>query len=177
MFEKFYQFAGIEGTDAVEDPEAFLQSFSGETFKKGLYRIHNINDIEKWTKIVEEAFPKYKGTIIVFGYDWLGRQFAENIHTGKTLLFEPGTGEVLNIPADFIMLHDEEIADYSADSLASDFFEEWYGSDAGCDIPHEKCVGYKVPLFLNGEDNISNLELSDMEVYWGMMGDLIPKDL
>ena len=53
------------------------------------------------------------------------RQFAENSQTGKILLFEPGTGEVLNIPVDFVLFHDEEIADYSGDSLASDFFEEW----------------------------------------------------
>ncbi len=71
-------------------------------------------------------------------------------------------------------IHDEEIADYSEDSLASDFFEEWYESDDGCDIPHDKCVGYKVPLFLNGEDNISNLELSDMDVYWNIMGQMMP---
>lgn len=45
----------------------------------------------------------------------------------------------------------------------------------GGDIPHDKCVGYKVPLFLNGEDNISNLELSDIEVYWGIMGQMIAK--
>ena len=95
-----------------------MKAFSGATFKNGLYRIHDINDIAKWTKIVENAFPKYKGNILVFGYDWLGRQFAENSQTGRILLIEPGTGEVLNIPVDFVLFHDEEIADYSEDSLA-----------------------------------------------------------
>ena len=174
MFEKFYKFAGVENQDIINSPESFLKAFSGATFKNGLYRIHDINDIAKWTKIVEDAFPKYKGNILVFGYDWLGRQFAENSQTGRILLFEPGTGEVLNIPVDFVLFHDEEIADYSEDSLASDFFEEWYESEDGCDIPHDKCVGYKVPLFLNGEDNISNLELSDMDVYWNIMGQMMP---
>ena len=175
MFEKFYKFVGIESKEGVDSPEAFLKAFSGATFKNGLYRIHNINEIAKWTGIVEEAFPNYKGNILVFGYDWLGRQFAQNSQTGKILLFEPGTGEVLSIPADFVMFHDEEIADYSEDSLASEFFEEWYESESGCDIPHDKCVGYKVPLFLNGEDNISNLEISDMDVYWGLMGQMLIK--
>lgn len=170
MFEKFYKFVGIEEHEAVDSPESFLKDFSGASFRKGMYRIHKVEDIGKWTKIVEEAFPKYAGNILVFGYDWLGRQFAQNSQTGKILLFEPGTGEVLNIPVDFVQLHDEEIADYSEDSLASEFFEEWFGSEDGCEIPHDKCVGYKVPLFLNGDDNLSNLELSDMEVYWGIMG-------
>ena len=175
MFENFFEFAGIEKREDVNSPEAFLKIFSGATFKNGLYRVHNIDDMDKWTEIVEEAFPAYKGNIRVFGYDWLGRQFAENKQTGNTLLFEPGTGEVLNIPVDFVMFHDEEIADYSEDSLASEFFDEWFESDAGCDIPHDKCAGYKVPLFLNGDDNISNLELSDMEVYWGIMGQMLPQ--
>ena len=125
MFEKFYKFMGLEIQNVIESPEDFLKTFSGATFKNGLYRIHNINEISKWTEIVENAFPKYKGNILVFGYDWLGRQFAQNSQTGKILLFEPGTGEVLNIPVDFVNLHDEEIADYSEDSLASDFFEAW----------------------------------------------------
>lgn len=172
MFDRFYEFAGIEDHPEVNDIESFLKTFSGTTFKNGLYRIHALNDLQKWTKIVEEAFPGYSGNILVFGYDWLGRQFAVNRKTGKILLFEPGTGEVLSIPADFILFHDEEIADYSEDSLASGFFEEWYGSEAGCDIPHDKCVGYKVPLFLNGSDDLSNLEMSDMEVYWKIMGGL-----
>jgi hypothetical protein len=32
-----------------------------------------------------------------------------------------------------------------------------------------------VPLFLGGEDNIDNLELTDMEVYWYIIAQLISK--
>lgn len=173
MFENFCNFMDVTIKEAIDSPEAFLKAFSGASFKNGLYRIHNIDEIPRWTAIVENAFPKYKGNILVFGYDWLGRQFAQNKQTGNILLFEPGTGEVLSIPADFVAFHDEEIAEYSEDSLASAFFEEWYGSASGSEIPHDKCVGYKVPLFLNGEDNITNLEISDMEVYWDLMGQML----
>lgn len=31
----------------------------------------------------------------------------------------------------------------------------------------------KVPLFLNGEDELDNLEVSDMEVYWEIMMPLL----
>ncbi len=172
MFEKFFDYANIDGDDSLTDPAAFLKKYSGYTFNRGIYRIHDVNDIPKWTGIVENAFPEYKGSIQVFAYDWLGRQFAIKKQTGTILLFEPGTGEVLNIPADFVEFHDVEIAEYSEDSLASGFFDEWINSEAGCDIPHNKCVGYKVPLFLNGEDNLDNLELSDMEVYWGVIGNM-----
>lgn len=57
--------------------------------------------------------------------------------------------------------------------LASDFFCEWREANQPFILPHDKCIGYKVPLFLNGDDDISNLEVSDMEVYWGIMAQLI----
>ena len=171
MFEKFQKFMGIE-KKTINNPEQFLKTYSGCTFQHGLYRIHRLEDINKWTNIVEEVFPKYKGNILVFGYDWLGRQFALNQKTGTILLMEPGTGEVLNIPADFVAFHDEEIADYSEDSLASDFFDDWRTA-TGYELAHHECAGYKVPLFLNGQDNLSNLEVSDMEVYWSLMGEMI----
>ncbi len=49
------------------------------------------------------------------------------------------------------------------------FFNEWFEANGNFVLPHNKCVGYKVPLFLNGEDDIENLEVSDMEVYWEIM--------
>ena len=49
---------------------------------------------------------------------------------------------------------------------------EKYNSD---EIGLEDCVGYKIPLFLGGNDEISNLEITDMEIYWGICGQLITK--
>ena len=40
-------------------------------------------------------------------------------------------------------------------------------------LKHSECVGYKVPIYLNGKDEVSNLEVSDMEVYWGIMAPLM----
>ena len=172
MFEKFFEYVGIENNTSINDVDSFLKQMSGRSFKEGIYRIHNYDEIKKWTKIVEDAFQKYTGHIRVFGYDWLGRQFAINIDTNTILLFEPGTGEVLDIPVDFYDFHNVEIAEYHEDSLASHFFEEWYESSKECTLLHNECAGYKVPLFLNGNDDINNLEVSDMEVYWGVMSQL-----
>ena len=72
-----------------------------------------------------------------------------NPGNGTILLLEPGTGEVLSIPVNFVDFHNTEIA-------------EFY-----------KCVGDKVTRFLNGEDVLDNLEVSDMEVYWKIMEPLI----
>lgn len=173
VFKKFFEWAEIENNASINDVDSFLKEMSGKSFKSGMYRIHNYDEIKKWIKIVEDAFQKYTGRIRIFGYDWLGRQFAINKDTNTILLFESGTGEVLDIPVDFYNFHNVEIAEYHEDSLASQFFAEWYKSSKEYTLLHNECVGYKVPLFLNGNDDINNLEVSDMEVYWGLMGQLL----
>lgn len=35
-----------------------------------------------------------------------------------------------------------------------------------------ECAGYRIPLFLDGEDSLENMEVSDMEVYWDMTDQL-----
>lgn len=40
-------------------------------------------------------------------------------------------------------------------------------------LKYNECAGYKIPLFLNGDDIVDNLEVSDMEVYWEIMMPLI----
>jgi hypothetical protein len=36
-----------------------------------------------------------------------------------------------------------------------------------------ECVGYKVPSFFGGKDVLENMELSDLDVYWTLMQQLI----
>jgi Domain of unknown function (DUF1851) len=35
-----------------------------------------------------------------------------------------------------------------------------------------QCVGYQVPLFLGGKDSLENLEITDLDVYWSLSGQL-----
>jgi len=36
-------------------------------------------------------------------------------------------------------------------------------------------MGYRKPLFLGGSDEVENLEVSDLDVYWHIMGQIIRK--
>lgn len=173
MFEQFKKFVGVNDEINCNSPEEFLASIECKSFLNGMYRVFDSLETVKWQKIVEAAFPAYKNQMNVFAYDWLGRIFALSKRKGTVLLFEPGTGEVLDIPADLVEFHDVEIAEYHEDSLASVFFCEWYEANQHYELKHNECAGYKIPLFLNGDDVIENLEVSDMEVYWGIMGQLI----
>ena len=172
MFKDFCEFVKVTNHRDAKDFDSFMTIYGGKTFLNGIYRVHQISDIEKWTNIVCEAFPAYKGRIKVFGFDWLGRSFALDTIRNTVLLFEPGTKEVLDIPANFVDFHNIEIAEYHEDSLASKFFYKWFETNNGFVLAHNQCAGYKVPLSLNGDDSLENLEVTDMEVYWGLMAQL-----
>ena len=44
----------VDGDNSTTDPAEFLKKYSGYTFNRGIYRIHDVNDIPKWTGIVED---------------------------------------------------------------------------------------------------------------------------
>lgn len=76
------------------------------TFLDGAYRLHRVDDVDHFTSLASTAFPAFADRIECFGADWLGRQFARDrarIAGGEplVLMLEPGTGEALEIPADF----------------------------------------------------------------------------
>ncbi len=173
MFEKFFNFVGIPNDISIQNNNDFLKVCSGKSFLNGLYRIHRIEDIEKWNEIIGKTFPPAKDQITVFGYDWLGRTFAIFYQTNTVLMFEPGTGEAFDTDINFNDFHNEEIPKKHLVCLASEYYDKWRLENDNYVLPHNKCVGYKIPLFLNGKDTIDNLEISDMEVYWEIMMPLI----
>lgn len=108
--------------------------------------------------------------------DWLGRQFSLDITRGspedpQVLLFDVGAGEALEIPSPFSAFHDRELVANTDAALASEFFAEWLHAHSE-PIGFDRCVGYRVPLFLGGTDNIDNLELADLDVFWTLTGQL-----
>ena len=173
MFNDFFNFIGINTKEDCIDYNDFLIKNAGKTFLNGMYRIHTTKNMIKWTTIITESFPEYKGSLIAFGFDWLGRNFVLDKTRDIVLIFEPGTREVLNTAASFADFHNIEIVKYHNECLASTFFNKWYESNCHYILKHDECAGYKVPLFLNGSDTIENLEISNMEVYWEIMMSLI----
>jgi hypothetical protein len=177
---KFQITAGEPGQVAGADAgsvETLLGRFGGCTFERGLYRVHTESSATAATRLVVEAFPEFRDRVSCFGFDWLGRQFAVDSGRGvhgdpEVLMLEPGTGQGLEIPVSFSRFHDEELVDYTNEALAVEFFSEWLSVHGGSAIGFDQCVGYRTPLFLGGRDDVANLELSDVDVYWTIMGQL-----
>lgn len=53
-----------------------------------------------------------------------------------------------------------------SDILDIDYFEEALGILHLEGLNKNQCVGYKLPLFLNGKADSSNYEIIDIGVYW-----------
>lgn len=170
-----WQHERLAGIDGYAD---FASEFAGASFGDGLYRVHDDRTGPQALTLIADAFPDFAGRACPFGYDWLGRQFA--VDSGRivggqpqVLLLEPGTGEALGIPLQFATFHDEELVEYADAALASGFFEAWSVANGDAlPLRRDQCVGYRVPLFLGGQDVVDNLELSDVDVYWSICGQL-----
>jgi hypothetical protein len=121
---------------------------------------------------VGATFSSHREQVVCFGYDWLGRQFGVSRRKfvegcGQILLFDPGFHEVLDIPVSFDTFHRSELLDYADEALAAQFHIQWLAS--GGAVPKlTECVGYRVPPTLGGKDEVANLALTDMDVYWSL---------
>ncbi|MDI6026608.1 DUF1851 domain-containing protein [Corticibacterium sp. UT-5YL-CI-8] len=154
-------------------------SSGAKSFLNGAYRLHDSKDVARFTELAINAFPDLTSRITCFGADWLGRQFAldtARVVSGEeqVLLLDPGSGEMLEIPVDYSLFHTSELF-YAADAaVAYNFFQSWLSS-GGSAPAYDQCVGYKLPLFLGGRDDVSNLAISDLEIYWDISAQLLDK--
>ena len=162
----------------IDGYAAFADEFAGASFDGGIYRVHDEETGLQSLSLMAHAFPEFAQRVCPFGYDWLGRQFA--VDSGRALngqpqvlLLEPGTGEALEVPVSFSAFHDDELVEHPDAAIASGFFAAWSRTNSDASpLLRNQCVGYKVPLFLGGDDTTENLEVSDIDVYWTVCGQL-----
>lgn len=143
----------------------------------GAYRQHRPEDVDRFTELAVVAFPEFVERIECFGADWLGRQFAIDklrVADGRpqVLMLEPGTGEALEIPVDVGAFHEVELAQAADAAVAHSFFKQWL-ANGGAPPGYDECIGYMKPLYLGGADDVTNLELVDLDVYWTISGQLL----
>jgi hypothetical protein len=190
MFEEFQRHFPLDHGHVIESRGAGVKSdvsgfsevvgrFGGASFGRGLYRVIRAGDVDEWNARVSLGFPEFAGRITCFGYDWQGRAFAvdtQRLEGGQpgVVMFEPGTGDAFDIPSNLQTFHDDEAIRFADAALDVDLHRKWLAT-GGAEPGYTQCVGYRKPLFLNGADELENLELSDLEIYWHLMGQLIVK--
>ena len=90
-------------------------------------------------------------------------------------MFDPSTGEDLEVKRDLSDLHDDDFVNDTDVMLSDDVFRDTIKSLNITSISYNECIGYKLPLFLGGADTISNYEKVDIEVYWSIQCQLFKK--
>lgn len=151
----------------------FFVMFGGQSFRKGLFRVLPPEYIDFWADKITTAFPKFADKFCPFAYDWQGRfyciRISEEEEEPAIYMFNIGHKEALLIPVDLLEFLDVEIPEYSKATFEIDGFNEWI--EYNPPIEYDECVGYITPVFLGGEDNISNLQIVNMADYWDMLTD------
>lgn len=162
-------FEDKNSTENVDiDIKILFDDCGGYSFRNGLYRIHNPVSSQYWSILISTYFTGYR-KLIPFGFDWMGRQFA--IHENRKniiLMFDPATGEDFELNQSLISFHNQDLVLEREALLAEQLFEETITSLGIKEVNYNDCIGYKIPLFLNGSDALDNCEISNMEVYWEM---------
>jgi hypothetical protein len=146
-----------------------IEELGGKTFNHGLYRVYRGDQIRRYTELVSRLFRGAAGQIVVFASDWSGRQFAidfAELHRGRPTVgcFDCGGPDGFCTDQPIVQFHNKALVKQANAALAERMYRTWKKGHKE-PIPPDKCVGYKVPLFLGGKDKVSNLELTDMEVY------------
>jgi len=139
--------------------------YEGHIVEKGFFRFHTKGSSYIWTKYVSEFFKDYLNKIFCFGFDWMGRQFAADFKDDIIYMFDSATGEVFQLKEGLTDFLQNELITYKEETFNIDFFKQLYKLFE-TELTFSKCFGFKIPLFLNGEDEITNYECIDMEVYW-----------
>jgi hypothetical protein len=162
--------------------EAFADEIAGRTFNRGVYRGHDAASAAQARELVVGAFPEIAENVsLPFGYDWLGRQFALDGNRRErgdplVVLCQPGTGQVLNVPATLGGFHEDVLVEEPEAGFEASLFAAWSRANGDAfPLAREACVAYRVPLFIGGEHTLENLEVTDLEVYWHVVGELRKK--
>ena len=61
MYENFNEFIKNNEKLDIKSEREFLEVYNGKSFLNGLYRIHNLEDREKWNEIIGKTFPPAMG--------------------------------------------------------------------------------------------------------------------
>lgn len=145
-----------------------LAEHGGDTHAGGFYRFHTPASSVEGNDVCAKLIKGFAGRFHCFAFDWMGRELAVDIRggaeDGNVIAVDFGGGEYLKTDCPLSEWHDAVAG--PEDPLAYPFYKEWRGANPGAkDLAYDQVIGYKVPLFLGGEDVVDNLEISDRSVY------------
>lgn len=155
---------------------AIIQELGGKIFNDGLYRVYTGAQIEKMTAIICEQFDSVKGQAFAFAADWMGRQFVidfTEIVDGQPTVecFDSATPESFATDQAIIQFHNDSMVNMTDATVDEERFLEWM-EQTKTPLAHDQCVGYNRPIFMGGDADFSNMDVTDIEVHITICGQL-----
>ncbi len=178
MFDKFIEFFDVyieveydNNFDALCNLRNML---GGQSVNDGVFRVLKQDEVEEWKDKIVEAFPKFVNKFEPFAFDWLGRFFAVKIQEDDEpgiFMFDLSLNRCVLIPENLVDFLNEELTTHANVSLDIECFYDWRTTNPP--IAYEDCVGYIIPMFDGGVDDVTNVQLTSMKEYWEVFTELI----
>ena len=152
----------------------------GTSVGRGAFRFHQAGTGQQAQALVERAFPALAGSAAVFAVDWRGRQWAvadprvSGTAAADVVFFDVSAGDVVGVaaPDAFVRGLDSPVL---AEVLSCARYWDWLDQHPGTRLAFDRCLGPRTPLFLGGADDPANWQLSDIDVYWTLVGQLLTR--
>jgi hypothetical protein len=146
-----------------------IQEFGGCTLDRGFYRFHTPASAGEANRASGKLISGFSGRFYCFAFDWLGRHLALDVkggrNDGRVIAVDPGGGEYLKTGCSLSEWH--EAVPSHDDPLAHPYYMEWRRLNPQFgELAYSDAIGYRVPLFLGGQDVVENLEVLPREVYF-----------
>ncbi len=148
-------------------------------YNDGTYTLLAQSEAADMTGLVAAVFPVAAGRCAVFAADWMGRLFATDTSeldgggSATVTCFDLAEPSSFTTGSNFHDFHNVVAVEQMDDLLNMNQYREWVESGPSPG-DGERCVGYKVPLFLGGKDLVGNMELTDRSVYLHLLAEMFP---
>ncbi|MCH5644255.1 DUF1851 domain-containing protein [Gordonia sp. ABSL49_1] len=172
LLQKFRCSSGISADASLryDSPISVAENFGGLVLEGGLFRIYTRTESQAVGDIVAQSDRALASHVEIVGGDWLGRFWAWDTRAlddgGGVTFLDPGEGE-FEVPGDLRDLFDKVLPDMGSEVLELDLYNEWR-VHTGTKLDWMSCASMIVPFELGGELVVSNLELTDLSVHWGL---------
>lgn len=152
------------------------RGWCGASFGGGLIRFHDNASGPVAAANIESAFGLSTDRVGWVAFDWLGRQFGfmapDASDARAVVVADVGMGQVVGMGTAVEFL-DGVASGAIGDNLNHESFEAFRQFAKVPPLTFDQCVGFKVPPFLGGSTAQSNLEVSDVDVYWTLIGQIV----
>lgn len=171
MFNKFQTYfnttPNIVYSDSKDAYTNFMDMFDGQTFNKGLFRVIKKEEVSLWKEKIHLAFPKYIDKIKPFAFDWSGRFYCVSTFETAVYMFDIGYNKAIINPVDLVEFLEEDIASNPNTTLSLENFSRWITENIH--IEYNYCLGFINPVFLGGEYQLENIQITHVGEYWSLL--------